>query len=60
MLNIAIENESVKRTYVFVILLSLNYFSMTSFAIALKVSFSGRNNFSVHGKCPNFSMRLPL
>ena len=44
MLNIAVENEY--RTKVFVILKTypsfLNYFSTPSFAIALKVSLSGR------------------
>ena len=41
--------------------LVLNYFSSTSFAIALKVSASGRKrNFSDQGKCPNLFMRIRL
>ena len=41
--------------------LVLNYCSSTSFAIALKVSASGRKrNFSDQGKCPNLFMRIRL
>ena len=53
-----VTNFVIKKTY----LSFLNYFSTTSFAIALKVSSSGRKRIFLimPGKCPDFSMRIRL